>query len=135
MMLVLQNYYIGGWAGGRVCPPPKLLSGLALDLFLAGLLGEEDLVDVGHHTARGDGHAGEQLGELLVVADGELDVAGHNAALLVVAGGVAGELEDLSGEVLKDGREAHGELEPGLGGPRGPLPGALALTLAAARHG
>jgi len=65
-------------------------------------------VDVGEDTARGDRHAREELGELLVVADGQLDVAGHDAGLLVVAGGVSGELEDLGGQVLKDGGEVDG---------------------------
>lgn len=65
-------------------------------------------MDVGQHTAGGDGGAAQESGELLVVADGELDVAGHNSALLVVTGGVASELEDLSGEVFEDGGEVHG---------------------------
>jgi len=60
-------------------------------------------VDVGENTTGCDGGAGQQLGELLVVADSELDVAGHNSALLVVLCGVSSELEDLGGEVLKDG--------------------------------
>ena len=111
----------------------------ALAGILAGLalLGEEHGVDVGEHTTGGDGHAAEQLVELLVVADGQLDVAGHDAVLLVVAGGVAGELKDLGAQVLEDGGgvdggtgtdglgvaalldvagdTAHGELEAGLG--------------------
>ena len=32
-------------------------------------------------------------------------MTGNNSALLVVLGGVTGELEDLSGEVLKNGSE------------------------------
>jgi len=40
-------------------------------------------VDVGEHAAGRDGDLAEQLGELLVVADGELDVARHDAALLL----------------------------------------------------
>jgi len=120
--------------------------GRLLLLLLGSALGEEDRVDVGEDTAVGDSNARKELGELLVVADGELDVAGDDARLLVVAGGVAGELEDLGTEVLEDGREvdggastdtvgvlallevpgdaADGELEPGLsvgngGGERG----------------
>ena len=65
-------------------------------------------MDVGQHTAGSDGGAAQKSVELLVVADGELDVAGHNSRLLVVLGGVAGKLEDLSREVLKDGGEVHG---------------------------
>ena len=62
------------------------------------LLGEEDGVDVGEHAALRDGHAGEELVELLVVAHREGDVARHDARLLVVARGVAGELEHLRTE-------------------------------------
>ena len=68
-------------------------------------LWEEEDVDVGEDTSVSDGGASEKLVELLIVADGELDVSWHNSALLVVLGGVSGELEDLSGEVLKDGSE------------------------------
>ena len=88
---------------------------------LFGLLGEKDGVDVGEDTAGGDGDATEELVELLVVLDGEGDVAGDDAALLVVAGGVAGELEDLGAEVLEDG----GEVDGGTGTHAG---GVLALT-------
>jgi hypothetical protein len=72
---------------------------------LLGLLWEEHAVDVWQNTTAGDGHTSEELGELLVVADRELDVAWGDASLLVVAGGVTGELESLGGEVLEDGRE------------------------------
>ena len=58
-------------------------------------------------TTGGDGNILHELGELLVVSDGELDVSWDNSALLGVLGGVTGELEDLSGEVLKDGSEVH----------------------------
>ncbi|TNV86954.1 hypothetical protein FGO68_gene13903 [Halteria grandinella] len=78
-------------------------SSLTLDL-----AGKEEGVDVGEDTAGGNGGVGHKLVELLVVADGELNVAGHNSGLLVVLGGVSGELEDLSGEVLEDGSEVHG---------------------------
>ena len=35
--------------------------------------------------------------------DGELEVPGDDPGLLVVSGGVSGQLEDLGGEVLHDG--------------------------------
>ncbi|KAL7526212.1 hypothetical protein ACHAWF_001681 [Thalassiosira exigua] len=85
-------------------------------------------MDVGEDTARGDGHAAEQLVELLVVLDGQGDVAGHDAGLLVVAGGVAGELEDLGAEVLED----RGEVDGGAGAHAG---GVLALAEVAADTG
>jgi len=80
------------------------------------LLGDEHRVDVGQNTAGSDGHTAEELVELLVVADGQLDVAGDDAGLLVVAGGVAGELEDLSAEVLEDRGEVHGGTGADAGG-------------------
>jgi hypothetical protein len=66
------------------------------------------LVNVGENTALGDGDVAEQLVQLLVVPDGELEMTGDDTGLLVVAGGVASQLEDLSREVLKDGSEVDG---------------------------
>ena len=77
----------------------------AIQRLLGGLLGEENGVDVGEHTAGGDGDSAEELVELLVVLHGEGDVPGDDPGLLVVARGVAGELEDLGAEVLEDGGE------------------------------
>ena len=74
------------------CVTLRLVSKL-LGLALAGLLGEHHGVGVGKETAGGDSDLAEQLAELLAVADGELQVAGHTASLLVVASCVAGELE------------------------------------------
>merc|ERR1719473_1055166 len=75
-------------------------------VFLLG--GDEEHVDVGEDTTGSDGSVGEKLVQFLVVADSELDVTGNDSGLLVVLGGVTGELEDLSSEVLKDGGEVHG---------------------------
>jgi len=63
------------------------------------------LVNVGQNTTLRDGDVAEQLVQLLVIADGELKMAGDDAGLLVVTRGVAGQLEDLSCQVLKDGCE------------------------------
>ena len=104
---------------------------------LLGLLGEKHCLDVGQHTTLGNGHTAEQFVELLVVADSQLEVTGDDTGLLVVAGSVAGQLEDLSGQVLEHGGQvdgcasshtlgivafaeesvntAHGELEPSAG--------------------
>ena len=82
-----------------------------VDVILLSLLlllwWEEVDVDVWENTSAGDGGGAKESVELLVVSDGELDVSWHNSGLLVVLGGVSGELEDLSGEVLKDGSEVH----------------------------
>ena len=56
----------------------------------------------------GDGDAGQQLVQFLVIPDGELEVPGDDPGLLVVPGGVAGQLEDLGGEVLHDGGHVDG---------------------------
>ena len=73
-----------------------------LGLGLLGLLGQEDSLDVGEDTTLGNGDAGEQLVQLLVVADGQLEVAGDDPGLLVVPGSIASQLEDLSRQVLHD---------------------------------
>jgi hypothetical protein len=65
-------------------------------------------VDVGEDTALGDGDVAEQLVQLLVVADGELEMTGDDTRLLVVAGGVASQLEDFGREVLKNGSQVDG---------------------------
>ncbi|XP_032998515.1 uncharacterized protein LOC117043002 [Lacerta agilis] len=55
---------------------------------------QKDGLDVGQDAALGDGDFPQQLVELFVVADGQLQVSGDDAGLLVVASGVAGQLED-----------------------------------------
>lgn len=66
------------------------------------------LVNVGENTTLGDGDVAEKLVQLLIVADGELKVTGNDTGLLVVTGGVASKLEDLSSQVLEDGCEVDG---------------------------
>jgi len=66
------------------------------------------LVDVGENTTLGDCDVSQELVEFLVVADGELEMAGDDTGLLVVTRGVAGQFEDLSGQVFEDGCEVDG---------------------------
>ena len=75
---------------------------------LLTLLGQENGLDVGQDSSLGDGHPGEQLVQLLVVADGELEMTGDDAGLLVVASSVTGQLEDFSSQVFHDGGQVHG---------------------------
>merc|ERR1711920_774506 len=84
-------------------------------LLLSGLLWEEHGVDVWQDTTTGDGDGGQELGELLVVSDGELNVPWDDAALLVVSGGVSSQLQNLGGEVLEDG----GQVDRGAGSHSG----------------
>lgn len=69
------------------------------------LLGEEDVVDVGENSTLGDGYTRQQLIQLFVVLDGQLDMAGVDAVLLVITGSITGQLQDLSSEVLENGSE------------------------------
>jgi len=66
------------------------------------------LVDVGENTTLGDGNVAKKLVQFLIVADGELQVAGDDTGLLVITGSVTGQLEDLSSEVLEDGGQVDG---------------------------
>ena len=77
-------------------------------LGLLGLLGQEHGLDVGQYTALGNGHAGQEFVQFLVVADGQLQMAGDDPGLLVVASGVSCQLEHLGGEVLHDGGQVDG---------------------------
>ena len=94
-----EKGFWGGWIS---------FSLLNENLLLLGLLGEKDSLDVGEDTTLGNGDSGQELVQLLVVPDGELQVPGDDPGLLVVTGGVACQLEDLSGEVLHDGGQVHG---------------------------
>ena len=60
-------------------------------------------MDVGENTTAGNGSAAHESVELLIVADGELEVAGSDGLLLVLSSGVAGKLEDFARKVLEDG--------------------------------
>jgi hypothetical protein len=69
-------------------------------------------MNVGKNTSRGNGDSSKQLVELLIILDGKSQVTGHDAALLVVAGGVTGKLEDLGAEIFEDGSEVDGSPAP-----------------------
>lgn len=69
---------------------------------------ELTLVNVGQDTTLGDGDVTKKLVQLLIVADGELEVTGDDTGLLVVTGSVASKLENLSSQVLEDGGEVDG---------------------------
>jgi hypothetical protein len=73
-------------------------------------------VNVGKNSTRGNSNIAEQLVQLLIVLDGKSQVAGHDTALLVITGGVAGKFENLGAEVLEDGGEVHGGTSSHTGG-------------------
>lgn len=65
-------------------------------------------MDVGENTTLGNGDMTQELVQLLIVADGKLEVTGDDTGLLVVTSGVSSQLENLSGEVLKNSSEVNG---------------------------
>ena len=65
-------------------------------------------MDVGKNTALSNGDVTQELVQLLVVANGQLQVAGNNTGLLVVASRIASKLQNLGREVLEDSSEVDG---------------------------
>ena len=65
-------------------------------------------MDVGQNSSLGHGDLAEESVQLLVVADGELEMSRDDPAPLVVLGGVAGQLKELGGEVLEHRGEVDG---------------------------
>ena len=77
-------------------------------LLLGSLLGQKDSLDVGQDSSLGDGDTGEQFVQLLVISDGQLEMAGVDSGLLVVSGSISSQLENLSSEILEDGSQVDG---------------------------
>ena len=97
-------------------------------------------MDVGQDASIGNGDCPQELAELLIIADGELDVTGYDTVLLVVTSCVASQLQHLCRNVLEDscqvdwgtstdplgvlallqvaGNTAHWELQASLGAAR-----------------
>ncbi len=66
------------------------------------------LVDVGQNTTLCNSDVSQKLVQLLIVADGELEMTGDDTGLLVVTGSVASKLEDFGSEILENGSEVDG---------------------------
>ena len=62
-------------------------------------------MDVGQDTTLSDGDTSEELVQLFVVSYGQLEMTRDDPGLLVVSGGVTGQLEDFGRKVLKDSSE------------------------------
>ena len=76
---------------------------LGLSSGCAGLLlGQQDCLNVGEHTALRNCNSLQQFVQLFVVSDGELQVSWDDSRLLVVSGCIAGQLEDFSSQVFQD---------------------------------
>ena len=103
-MVLIRTCLFWGW--GRRTGVRRL--GLATGGLGLRLLGQKHSLDVGQDTSLGDGHAGQKLVQLLVVADGQLKVTGDDPGLLVVTGSIACQLQNLSGQVLEHSRQVDG---------------------------
>lgn len=84
------------------------LVGMRLASLFALTSRDEDGVDVGNNTAVGDGDIGQEFVELLIVADGQHDMARDDADTLVIAGSVASKLENFGGQIFKYGSKIDG---------------------------
>jgi hypothetical protein len=72
---------------------------------LGHFLGEQDRVDIGQDTSSSNSHAAKELVQFLVVLDSQSNVSRDNTTLLVVAGSVTSEFQDLGAKVLQDSRK------------------------------
>jgi hypothetical protein len=64
-------------------------------------------MNVWQDTALSDRDVTQKLVQLLIVADGELEMTRNDTGLLVVTSGIASKFEDFGCKVLKDGCEIH----------------------------
>lgn len=82
---------------------------LHLDLLALLLLDLEQkrAVDAGQDTTKGDGGTNEGV-QLLVAADGQLQMTRGNTLDLEILGGVAGKFKDFGGQILEDGSYIDG---------------------------
>ena len=83
--------------------------------FLARL-GEEDGMNTGEYSTRREGRGAQDLVQLLVVADGQLQMARCDRLLLVLFRGIPSEFDDLTGEILEDGSHEDTCTPTNLGG-------------------
>ena len=65
-------------------------------------------MDVGKNTALGDSDVTKKLVQLLVVADGELEMAWDDTSLFVVAGSVTSQFQNLSRQIFENGCKING---------------------------
>jgi hypothetical protein len=75
---------------------------------LAGLLGEQDGVNVGKDTSSGNRDIAQEFVEFFIILDGKSNVTRHDTALFVVTSSVSSKLEDLGTEILENGSEVDG---------------------------
>lgn len=65
-------------------------------------------MDVGEDTTLCDGDVSQKLVQLLIVADGKLQMTRDDTGLLVVASSIASQLEDFCCQILENSGEVNG---------------------------
>jgi len=85
----------------------KRLLGLGRGDGALALLADEGLVDVRDDTTTRNSGLDQGV-QLLVSTDGQLEMPGSDPLHFQILGGIAGQLEHLSGEVLQDGGAVDG---------------------------
>ena len=65
-------------------------------------------MNVGQHTALGNGNVAEKLVQFLIVADGELEMTRDDTGFLVITCCISGQFKDLGSQVFKDSGEVNG---------------------------
>ena len=73
-------------------------------------------MDLGEHSTLRKGRGAQDLVQLIVVADGQLEMARCNGLLLLLFGGIPSEFDDLTGEILEDGGHEDTGTPTNLGG-------------------
>ena len=64
-------------------------------------------MDVRENTTGCDCNATEELVKLLIIANRQLNMAGNDASLLVIACSVSGQLQNLGREVLQNSTQVN----------------------------
>lgn len=71
-------------------------------------IGQHTLVNVGEDTTLSDRDMPEEFVQFLIVADGQLEMAGNDTRLLVVASSVASQFQNLGREVFEHSSKVDG---------------------------
>jgi len=93
-----------GSLGGYYMPHPRRLH------FILRLLRQEDRVNARNNTPRSDGDPLQQLVDLVIMADGELEVPGVDGGPLALLAHVPSQLNQLGSEILHDGGQVDGNV-------------------------
>jgi len=83
------------------------LQHVSLVVLVHGKVDERTLVNVWKNTTLCDCDVSQKFVQLLIVADGELEMTWDDTGLLVVTSSVTSQLENFGSEVLEDGSEVN----------------------------